>query len=165
MVGTRRYLSVRLMAAGFAIALAATTLPVVAQGQDLTGVVVDFPDPVPTEILDLSGNVIGQGEHEGTVRCFDGNCGQRTELGVTSIPAVYEYKFKDLQALDVVTEVAVVAGTGVKSGEDGKERFSFTAIFLNNGDGTVAVRYVASIPDASFVLPAAPGTFTLVQRP
>jgi hypothetical protein len=152
------------LALGLVIAILATALPAI--GQDLTGVVVDFTDSGVGDVQDLAGNLIGQGEHTGTARCYDGNCGQRTELQLSSAPATtYTYKFKDLQALDATAERAVVTGTGVISSENGKDKFVFSAIFENNEDGSLTVTYIASRPDASFMIPGAPGTFTLVERP
>ena len=152
------------VAVGLVIAILATASPVMAQ--DLMGVIVDFSDSAIVDVLDQSGNGIGQGEHTGTVRCYDGNCGQKTELQMSSDPdTTYTYKFKDLLALDPTAERAVVGGTGVISNASGKEKFAFSAVFENNGDGSLRVTYFASRPDASFVIPNAPGTFTLVDRP
>jgi hypothetical protein len=152
------------LALGLVIAILATALP--AMGEDLTGVVVDFTDSGVGDVQDLAGNLIGQGEHTGTARCYDGNCGQRTELQLLSAPAnTYTYKFKDLLALDATAERAVMTGTGVISSENGKEKFTFSAIFENNEDGSLTVTYSASRPDASFVIPRASGTFALVMRP
>ena len=161
MVGAKKFLSNRLMlAVGLAVAMLVSASPAIAQGA-LTGVIVDFP-PGVVDVQDLAGNDVGQGEHTGTVRCYDGNCGQKTELQFTSV--TIEYKFKDLVALDQIAERAVVTGTGVISSGDGKAKFLFTATFQNVEGGSVMVSYVASRPDASFIL-TAPGTFTLVERP
>lgn len=152
------------VAVGLVIAMMATAPPVMAE--ELTGVIVDFSDSAVGDVLDLSEDLIGQGEHTGTVRCYDGNCGQRTELRVSSEPATtYTYKFKDLLALDPTAERAVVRGSGVISSASGKEKFEFSAVFEDNGDGSLRVTYSASRLDASFVIPSAPGTFTLVDRP
>jgi hypothetical protein len=166
MVGTEsQRRSVRLMVAvGAAIALVATMSPAVAQEEPLTSVIVDFPDPVGTDVTDLAGSLIGEGVHVGILRCYDIRCAQKTQLQLTET-AVYEYKFKDLQAFDPLGQTVVVAGDGVISDGDGKQRFRFTATLENNGDGTVFVRYEASRPDASFIIPAAPGTFAVLQRP
>ena len=161
MVGAKRFLSNRLMlSVGLAVAVLASALPAVAQGA--TGVIIDFPNPGVVDVQDLSGNGVGQGKHTGTVRCYDGNCGQKAELRLTS--ATIKYKFKDLLVLDQISERAVVTGTGVISDENGKAKFAFTATFQKVGGDAVTVSYVASRPDASFTL-TAPGTFTPVARP
>jgi hypothetical protein len=67
-------------------------------------------------------------------------------------------------ALDPEEESVVVKGRGEISGRGQKERFSFTATFRNNGDGTVFVAYVASAPDASFTISSAPGSFDISSR-
>lgn len=162
MVGAKRFLSNRLMlAVGLAVAVLASALPAVAQGA--AGVIIDFSNPGVVDVKDLSGNDVDQGKHTGTVRCYDGNCGQKTELRLTSV--TIEYKFKDLLTLDQNAERAVVTGTGVISTENGgKAKFAFTAIFQKVGVDSVTVRYEASRPDAAFTL-TAPGTFTPVARP
>lgn len=163
MVGAERFLLVRLvLAVGLAVAVLASASPAMAQG--LTGVIFDFSDSGVIDIQDLGGSVVGQGQHTGAVRCYDGNCGQRTELQVTWIPATIEYKFKNLLVLEPSAERAVVTGTGVISDEDGKEKFAFTATLQNHPNGSVTVRYEASRPDASFIV-TAPGTFTLFEKP
>jgi hypothetical protein len=161
-----------------AVGLLGTTSTALAQAQRLTGItqlapadefvlLVVFADPAPTEVTDLSGNVIGEAEHLGVVRCNGSHCNQKTQLQLLSPapPTLVEYRFKDRVALDPVAERAVVAGTGVIASDSGKEKFAFTATFQNNGDGTVSVTYEASRPDASFILSNAPGTFTLFTRP
>jgi hypothetical protein len=161
MANAKRVLSFRLiLAVGLAVLVSA--LP--AMAQDLTGVIVDFPDSGVITVQDLTGNPIGEGEHSGTARCYDGNCGQKTELQFTDLSVTVEYKFKNLQALAPTEKRAVVGGTGLISSEDGKEKFSFTAIFQDNSDGSVMATYVASRPDASFIV-TAPGTLTFVERP
>lgn len=128
---------------------------------------VVFTDPAVIEITDLSGNVVGEGTHEGSVRCNRDKCSQKTQLQFTPFftdPAVYEYKFSTRQALDLVAESVVVAGKGTISSNGQKERFLFTATFENNGDGTVSATYVASRPDASFMIPRSPATFRIFRR-
>jgi hypothetical protein len=118
-------------------------------------------------ITDLSGNVIGEGEHGGKIRCNKNTCNQQTNLTfrvVFTDPIVYEYKFTTRLALNPEEESAVVAGKGTISSRGQKERFSFTATFQNNRDGTVWVRYEASRPDASFIIPEAPGRFVFRSR-
>ena len=130
--------------------------------------IVVFTDPpAKVQITDLSGNVVGEGDHGGQVRCNGSNCSQKTQLDFTvyfTEPWSLEYKYTTRQALDPVAGRVVVAGTGTISSRGQKERFLFTATFQNNRDGTVTVRYEASRPDASFIIPAAPGTFRISSR-
>jgi len=79
-------------------------------------------------------------------------------------PTVYEYKFGTRLALNAEEQVVVVEGRGAISGGGEKERFSFTATFRNNGDGTVFVAYAASRPDASFIIASAPGSFDISDK-
>ena len=128
--------------------------------------VVTFTDTSPIQYADLSGNVIGEGVHVGDLRCVGDNCNQKIEFEPVSPQAttdtvVYEYKFKSRQAFDPVAERVVVSGTGTIISGGPKIRFSFTGVFQNNRDGTVQVTYLASNPDASFLFPAAPGTFSI----
>jgi hypothetical protein len=126
-----------------------------------------FTDELTIQITDLSGNVVGEGVHGGELRCNRDNCSQKTYLsfGVSlTEPTVFEYKFTTGQVLDSVEERAVVGGTGTISSRGQKERFSFIATFQNNRDGTVSVRYEASRPDASFIIPEAPGRFVIRRR-
>ena len=146
------------------------TVPV-SQAPDDDIIIIVFTDPLNIQITDLSGNVIGEGVHSGEVRCISNKCNQKTEL-IFTIPltdpwpfAEYEYKFKTRMAVDPEAARAVVAGIGTISSPGQKERFSFTATFQDNRDGTVSVTYVASRPDASFIIPRSPGTFTIVSRP
>jgi hypothetical protein len=130
-------------------------------------IIVVFTDPLSIPITDLSGNIIGEGIHEGKARCNGNACNQKTELQFT-VPLtdpVYTYKFSNRLALDPEARSVVVAGTGTISSNGHKERFSFTATFQDNGDGTVSATYVASRPDASFIIPRSPGKFTIVSRP
>jgi hypothetical protein len=167
------------------LGLLAMTSPVLAQGAELEGtvpvsqapvpediiIIVVFTDPLSIPITDLSGNIIGEGVHSGKVRCISNTCNQKTEL-IFTIPltdpwpyAEYEYKFKTRMAVDPEAARAVVAGIGTISGRGQRERFTFTATFQDNRDGTVSVTYVASRPDASFIIPRSPGTFTIDSRP
>ena len=160
------------------------TSSVLAQGSEPEGavpesrapsddvIIVVFTDPFPAnvEIMDLSGNVIGEGRHSGEVRCNGNSCNHKSLLQFT-VPLTdplslteYEYKFTTRQAFDPVEERAVVAGVGTISSRGQKERFSFIATFQHNGDGTVSVTYVASRPDASFIIPRSPGMFTILSR-
>jgi hypothetical protein len=137
-----------------------------APGDDLLFGVL-FTDDSTVQITDLSGNVVGEGVHGGEVKCKRKSCSHKTYLSFGIPPAeptVYGYKFATKQALDPEEERAVVAGTGTISSQGQKERFTFTATFQNNRDGTVWVRYEASRPDASFIVPKAPGTFYILGR-
>ncbi len=131
-----------------------------APGPAISFVVV-FTDPAIIDIQDLEGGVIGEGTHTGKMRCSN-KCSQKTQLQLNG--DVYEYQFKTRQDLDPVGRRAVVAGTGTINSNGQKERFLFTATFQDNRDGTIRVTYVASRPDASFILPESPGTSTFRQR-
>jgi hypothetical protein len=126
-----------------------------------------FTDDLTVQITDPSGNVVGEGVHGGEVKCKRNGCSQQTYLSF-GLPlaesTVYEYKFTTRLALDPEEERVVVEGKGTISSRGQKERFSFTATFQNNRDGTVSVGYVASRPDASFIIPRAPGTFSIISR-
>jgi hypothetical protein len=125
-------------------------------------ILITFTDASSIQYTDLSGNVLGTGLHVGELRCVGDICNQKIEFaplsGTTTVPLVFEYKFKSRQAFDTDAEIVVVSGTGTLSGVGPKIRFSFTGIFENNGDGTVRVVYTASTPEASFIFPAAPAT-------
>jgi hypothetical protein len=127
-----------------------------------------FTDDLAVEITDLGGVVVGEGVHGGRVKCNSTSCSQHTYLrfdAASPEPSVYEYRFATRMAIDPVAEAVVVGGTGTISSNGQKERFSFTATFQNNGDGTVSVTYIASRPDASYIIPEAPGTFDIFSRP
>jgi len=139
-----------------------------APAPELDLITVVLSDIVHLEITDLSGNVVGEGTHKGKLRCIGDNCNQRTEVSFTRVFAPpyrtdveYDYRFASRLALDPIAESVVVEGTGTISRDGQKERFSFTATFENNRDGTVSATYVASRPDASFRIPSSPGTFTI----
>jgi hypothetical protein len=127
---------------------------------------VTFTDTSPIQYTDLSGNVIGEGVHVGELQCVGDNCNQKIEFEPisqqTTEPVVFEYKFKSKQSFDPVGQRLVVSGVGTMSGSGPKIRFAFTGVFEDNGDGTVQVTYIASTPEASFVFPAAPGTFSII---
>jgi hypothetical protein len=123
--------------------------------------IVVFTDDLSI-ITYLSGNVIGEGEHGGEVKCNGDNCSKKTQLTVPY--GSVEYKFTTRQALDPEEDRVVVAGSGKISSLGQKERFLFTATFEDNRDGTVRVTYVASRSDASFIIPRAPGTFSISSR-
>jgi hypothetical protein len=129
-------------------------------------VTVVFTDPASIEIKDLSGSVIGEGEHVGEVRCNFSNCNQKTQLSLTSqlTSAEYEYRFTTRQALDPEARILVVAGSGKISNGNQKQKFQFTATFHDNGDGTVSARYEASRPEASFIIPNSRGSFLISRR-
>jgi hypothetical protein len=163
------------MALGFAVVLIMIALMGVssASAQEIAGIMekppamyepiytfVSLTDTVLGDITDLSGNLIGEGVHGGEMMCINNNCSRETQLYFTS-PLIettyYDYKFKDLQARDPEERLAVVTGKGTISNADKKERFTFTATFIDNLDGTVFVRYDASTPEASFIVPRSPG--------
>lgn len=126
-----------------------------------------FTDDVSIDIMDLSGNPIGEGEHGGMARCNRNNCSQKTHLSLDAplmVSPEYEYRFTSRQVIDPEEKIVIVAGTGTKSSRSQKERFSFVATFEDNEDDTVKVTYEASIPDASFIVPEAPGTFEIESR-
>lgn len=128
---------------------------------------VVFTDPSLHSVLDLNGNILGEGVHIGEVRCRGDNCNHKTQLDliVGSKRIGYEYQFKTLNLLDPDGKRSVVAGVGTIYSGSQKERFSFTATFEDNRDGTVSVIYNASRPDASFLIPSSPGTFEIISRP
>ncbi len=129
--------------------------------------VVVFTDPANHVVQDLAGNSIGEGVHIGEVRCKGDNCNHKTQLDllVGSERIGYEYQFKTLLMLDPEGRRSVVTGIGSLYSGPQKERFSFTATFEDNGDGTVFVTYIASRPDASFIIPSSPGTFGIFSKP
>ena len=138
-----------------------------APPEDDFGFFVVFTDPLNVEITDLSRNILDEGVHLGKVKCKRDNCSQKTQLQLTiplTDPWSVEYKFTGRQSIDPVAERVVVAGTGKISSRTLKERFSFTATFQNNRDGTVWVKYEASRPDASFIVPNSAGTFRISSR-
>lgn len=127
-----------------------------------------FTDEVPIQITDLSGMVIGEATHQGEIRCNRNKCSQQINLSFGfpfTDPIEYEYKFTTRQAINPEEERVVVSGKGVVSSRGQKERFSFIATFQNNRDGTVWIRYEASRPDASFIVPRASGTFEIFSKP
>lgn len=130
-------------------------------------ILVTFTDTSPIQYADLSGNVLGEGVHLGELRCVGENCNQKIEFEPVSPQSttgtVVEYKFKARQAFDPVAERVVVSGTGTLFNGGLKMRFSFTGVFENNGDGTIKVTYIASTPEASLYIPAAPGAWSILS--
>jgi hypothetical protein len=130
-------------------------------------ILVAFTDTSPIQYADLSGNVLGEGVHVGELRCVGENCNQKIEFEPVSpqptTGTLVEYKFKSRQAFDPVAERVVVSGTGTLFNGGLKTRFSFTGVFENNGDGTIKVTYIASTPEASFFIPAAPGALSILS--
>lgn len=129
---------------------------------------ITFTDTSPIQYTDQSGN-ISEGLHVGELRCIEDVCNQKIEFKLTSPQPttdtiVYEYKFKSILAFDPVAERVIVTGTGTIINDGPKDRFLFTGVFQNNGDGTVQVTYSASNPEASFFFPAAPGTFSILSN-
>ena len=142
------------------------TLQMQASPKDI--ILVTFTDTSPIPYTDLSGNLIGEGVHVGQLWCAGDICNHKIEFEAvspqpTTDTVVYEYKFKSRLLLDPVAEIVVVSGTGTMSNGGQKTKFSVTGVFQNNGDGTVSVTYNASTPDASFIFPAAPGTFRIIS--
>jgi hypothetical protein len=139
-----------------------------AEQRPADGVVtIYFTHPLTVPIMDPDGNIVGEGVHMGAVNCLGDRCHQQTYLGFdisSEEPTVYEYRFATRLAINPEEEVVVVEGRGAISGRGQKERFSFTATFRNNVDGTVFVAYVASRPDASFTISSAPGSFDISSR-
>jgi hypothetical protein len=129
---------------------------------------VVFTDPAIIPVLDLAGNDIGDGMHTGVLRCRNDNCNRKIQLVLTDpttgLLSEYEYQFRSAQTIDPEAERVVVAGTGTRLVDSQRERFLFTATFENNRDGTVKVTSIASRPDASFLIPASPGTFRIEIR-
>jgi hypothetical protein len=126
-----------------------------------------FTHPLAVPVMDLSGNVVGEGVHVGAVKCAGDRCRHQTYLGFdidSEEPRVYEYKFGRRLAINAGEQVVVVEGKGTIFGGGQRERFSFTATFRNNGDGTVFVTYAASRPDASFIIASAPGSFDISRK-
>jgi hypothetical protein len=167
------------------LGLLGMTSPTAAHAQSTSDGIFVFHASFPessVEIRDLSGNVLGEELHGGTVLCNANNCGQATLIpkypcsilsdpscGVANIAADtgIVYRFQSWQSLDLSdagSGTVVVAGTGTISSHGEKVRFSFTATFQDNRDGTVSVTYVASRPEASFIIPRAPGSFVIYRR-
>jgi hypothetical protein len=120
--------------------------------------IIDLP-VVTTDTLDLGGNVLGLGVYDGKLKCNGDNCNQKASLEL--LGTSYEYKFSTRQASDPTGGSLIVAGTGTLTSNGHKQRFTFFASFINNLDGTIFSRYDASIPEASFIIPRAPGTMKL----
>ena len=104
----------------------------------------------------------------GSKKSVGENCNQKIAFeplspGSGTVTLVYEYKFKSRQAFDPAAERVVVSGSGTISGAGPKIKVSFTAVFENNGDGTVQVTYIASTPEDSLMFPAAPGTSSVLS--
>lgn len=165
--------SVILLAVSIGLALVFTSIGpfgMLASVQAASDIILfTFTDTSPIQYAELSGIVLGEGVHVGELRCVGDICNQKivfepVSQQSTTDPAVYEYKFKSIQAFDPVAERVVVSGTGTIIRSGLKTRFSFTGILQNNGDGTVRVTYAASTPDASFMFPAAPGTFSVLSN-
>lgn len=122
------------------------------------------------EVTDLSGNVVGEGEHWGELRCAGPACSGKTQLSITTPNRSFqlEYGFAARQAVDSLQEMAVVTGsiylTDPTWYKGQVQIIPFTATFQKNGDGTVSARYDAARPDASFIIRASPGTLVF-RRP
>ena len=119
-------------------------------------------DPSFILIYDLSGDPVGEGVHLGKVKCKGDNCSQTTSLDLEG--TVYEYRFTTRLAQDPEARRVVVEGTGTLTSGRQKERFSFSATFEDNRDGTVSSTYSASRPDASFSILATSGMFEVTRK-
>jgi hypothetical protein len=141
-------------------------LPILAQAQVADQAAIF--DTAEVAITDLSGTAIGEGLHSGEERCINDNCFKKTQLQLnqplTGLVTI-EYRFETLQALVPDESRVVVTGTGTINSINQKEKFQFTAVIQDNMDGTLSVTYVASRPDASLMIPNAPGTFEITSRP
>jgi hypothetical protein len=124
---------------------------------------IELQDPPATvQINDLNGNLVGQGEHSGQVRCFNNKCNRGTQLQLNGVE--YRYKAKTASDIDPTSGIVLVAGTGTVTGNGQKEAFKFNAIFQDNKDGSIFVRYDASNPNASFIIPNTTGTLTFSSK-
>ena len=144
-------------------------LPILAeaQSQSLEDQTAIF-ETTTVEVFDLSGNPISGGLHSGEEWCKNDNCLKKTQLDLNQPltgPVTIEYRFETRQALDPEELLVVVAGTGTLFNGNQKEKFQFSASIQDNEDGTLSVTYLASRPDASFMIPSAPGTFEITTRP
>ena len=131
-------------------------------------IVIVFTDPVTVPVLDISGQVVGEGVHLGQAKCRYTNCNQKIELELTSPPTTalsIEYQFTTRQAFDPTERSVVISGKGTRTSDSQKEKFTFVATFRDNRDGTISVMYQASRPDASFLIPRSPGNFIFFQNP
>jgi len=129
-----------------------------------------YLEKIQVPITNLAGNIVGEGVHDGEVRCVGTDCSQTIRLQITTAISpgltgnTYQYGFMRNQIIDPDERRAVVTGEGTISSEGQTERFEFTATFQDNRDGTVAVRYEASRPDASFVIARSPGRLEFGSR-
>jgi hypothetical protein len=126
-------------------------------------VIVVFTDPQPIPIYGLSNSTpLGEGIHVGEVRCNQRNCTKSTQLELEA--TTLSYKYSTRLAVDQSDRRAVVAGTGTIDGQGKKKRFSFTATFQDNEDGSIRATYVASDPNASVLIPSVPGAMVFGNR-
>ena len=127
-----------------------------------------FTETLPVQILDLSGNAVAEGTHLGQVSCNRSKCSHKIDVElsysvVLSVPYNIEYRFTDRQSIDPENWRAVIEGTGTAGDNGQKQKFRFSATFLNNPNGTVTARYEASIPEFSFVI-TSPGSMQFSSR-
>ena len=119
------------------------------------------------QITDLSGAILGEGLHIGRVKCTGDNCSQRMTIELIELiePGYegksYEYKFSSRLAISEEDRRVVVGGVGTLTSGQQKERFTFTATFEDNRDGSFASTYVGSRPDVSFIIPRTRGSFVI----
>lgn len=119
------------------------------------GLTIFLDDTSPVQVLDPGGTLIGEGVHGGGVTCRN-NCQDSTLLQLDGMQ--YTYKVKRSQDVDAIEKRAIIEGTGTIDGNGRTQRFSFTASFEDNGDGTISAAYDASISGASFIIPSTVGT-------
>lgn len=127
-----------------------------------------FTDELPVQISDLSGNIVAEGRHSGEARCSRSSCNHKAEMvllqsGSYPTPYQIEYRFTDRLALDPEASRAILAGTGTVGSDGQKLRFRFTATIQDNRDGSLTVRYEASVPDASFIV-SSRGSMSIFSR-
>lgn len=125
-----------------------------------------FTDPPFILITDLSGIIVGEGTHEGEARCSGGICSQSTQLTISCCLTdtwYIEYNYSILRSVNLEEESVVMEGMGTINRSGQSKRFSFTATFRNISDGKIYARYDASLPEASVILPSAPGIFELSE--
>jgi hypothetical protein len=125
---------------------------------------------VSVTMTSLTGEPIGTGTQEGKVRCHGDNCNQKINISYIPLSSYVtgtlyiEYKFTSSQFSDPVAKRLVVDCTGSISEGGPKQRFSCTASFSDNGDGTITAIYAASREDASLIVPNYPGRMVFGQR-
>jgi len=152
------------MCFAFAILLNGLTDVHSASAQALARFSLTLPGAT-VNITDLSGAEIGEGIHEGEINCNPSeNCNKKTHLSFLINTAEYEYRFSEIQAIDIEARRAIVAGVGTVIINGQRNRFLFTATFEDIGFGNISTTYVASRPDASFLIPSTPGVMEITHK-